>query len=426
MQLSKLVPVRQHFPSRALADVGQSVVHELADSEFAAGLKPGMRVAVSAGSRGITNLAEITRAAVSFLRGRGCEPFIFPAMGSHGGGTAEGQRDVLAKYGVTESAMGCPIVSSLETVGLGHTPEGIEVRVDRAAWESDAVLLINRVKWHTTFDAAIESGLMKMAAIGVGKLHGAQEYHRNIVRMGFEAVIRSVALHVLATGKIAGGLAILEDAHHQTSAVRAVAAQRIEEVEAELLAEAKAGMPRLLFPEIDILIVDEIGKHISGVGMDSKVINRHPYGAVNPWSYLPRILRVYVRELSPKSYGNANGLGMADMISERLYDAVNWETTKVNALTACNLPSIRTPLRARSDAEALRILGAAVGRREISEVTCVWIRNTLELTHILATENLLAGAPDGVKAEGTPQAWEFDGAGNLPAFADMAAGALRA
>jgi len=155
--------------------VGQSVVRELADSDFAAKLKPGMRVAVSAGSRGITNLAEITRAAVSFLRGRGCEPFIFPAMGSHGGGTAEGQRDVLAKYGVTESAMGCPLVSSLETVGLGHTPEGIEVRVDRAAWESDAVLLVNRIKWHTTFDAPIESGLMKMAAIGVGKLHGAQE-----------------------------------------------------------------------------------------------------------------------------------------------------------------------------------------------------------------------------------------------------------
>jgi hypothetical protein len=378
-----------------------------------------MRVAVSAGSRGITNLAEITRAAVSFLRERGCVPFVFPAMGSHGGGTAEGQRDVLAKYGITEAGVGCPIVSSLETVGLGHTPEGIEVRADRAAWEADAVLLINRVKWHTTFDAPIESGLVKMAAIGIGKLYGAQEYHRNVVRLGFEQVIRSVGRHVLATGRIAGGIAILEDAHHQTSDIRAIAAERIEEVEAELLAGAKAGMPRLLFPEIDILIVDEIGKHISGVGMDSKVINRHPYGTPNPWSYLPRILRIYVRELSPKSYGNANGFGMADMISDRLYEAVDWEATKVNALTACNFPSIRTPLRAKTDSEALGILSAAVGRRHPAEVTCVWIQNTLELTDILATENLLAGAPPEIERAGAPVAWELDKSGNLPAFREV-------
>jgi hypothetical protein len=415
------VPVTQHFPDRALPDVAGTVVRELASSELAAKLRPGMRVAVSAGSRGISNLAQITRAAVSFLRERGCEPFVFPAMGSHGGGTPEGQREVLAKYGITEPGVGCPIVSSLETVGLGQTPEGIDVRVDRAAWEADAVLLINRVKWHTTFDAPIESGLVKMAAIGIGKLYGAQEYHRNIVRLGFEQVICSVGRHVLATGKIAGGVAILEDAHHQTCEIRAIPAERIEKVEAELLAGAKAGMPRLLFPEIDILIVDEIGKHISGVGMDSKVINRHPYGTPNPWSYLPRILRIYVRNLSPKSYGNANGFGMADMISERLYEALDWEATKVNALTACNFPSIRTPLRAKTDAEALRILSAAVGRREPSEVTCVWIQNTLELTHILATQNLLADAPPDVECTGSPVDWEWDTSGNLPAFHEVLA-----
>jgi hypothetical protein len=378
-----------------------------------------MRVAVSAGSRGISNLAQITRAAVAFLRERRCEPFVFPAMGSHGGGTADGQREVLAKYGITESGVGCPIVSSLDTIGLGHTKEGIEVRVDRAAWEADAVLLINRVKWHTTFDASIESGLMKMAAIGVGKLHGAQEYHREVVRLGFEQVIRSVGRHVLAAGKVAGGIAILEDAHHQTWRVRAISTERMEEQEAELLAAAKAAMPRLLFPQIDILIVDEIGKHISGVGMDSKVINRHPYGTINPWSYLPRILRVYVRELSPKSYGNANGVGMADVISERLYESIDWENTKVNALTACNFPSIRTPLRARTDYEALRILSAAVGRREPSEVTCVRIQNTLELTRILATENLLVNASPDITCTGAPVDWEWDADGNLPSFGDV-------
>jgi hypothetical protein len=347
----------------------------------------------------------IVNTALRYFRDRGLDPFVVPAMGSHGGGTAAGQRKLLAHYGIADS-----VVSSTEVVSLGRTDEGIEVCIDRAASESDGIVLINRVKWHTTFEAPVESGLMKMAAIGLGKLYGAQEYHMHIVRRGFPDIIRTVGRHVIASGHILGGIAILEDAHHATAEVVAMPAAQIEAEEVELLARVKLWMGKLPFPEIDVLIVDEIGKHISGVGMDSKVINRHPYGAVNPWSWLPRIFRVYVRTLSPESYGNANGLGMADMISEQLYQAVDWETTKVNALTANNMPAIRTPLRAPSDREALRILADSVGRKHPSEVTCVWIRNTLELTDFRATVNLPL---DGLDLTAEPVDWQFDVDGNL-------------
>ena len=423
MQLTPLVPVLQHFPRRGLKDVAQAVRDELESARLEQGLRPGARIAIAAGSRGISNHALIVRATVAYFRDRGFQPFVVPAMGSHGGGTAEGQRKVLAHYGIDEEGVGCPIVSSLDTVPIGVTAEGIEVRVDRTAWESDGIVFINRIKWHTTFDASIESGIVKMAAIGIGKLYGAQEYHRNVVRMGFEAVIRSVGRQVLASGRVLGGVGILEDAHHETAKIAAIPAARMEAEEGELLALVKQWMPRLLFDEIDILIVDEVGKHISGVGMDSKVINRHPYGAVNPWSYLPRIYRVYARELSPQSYGNANGLGMADMISDRLYNAIDWPTTKVNALTANNLPSIRTPLRAATDEQALEILADSVGRRDPSEVTCVWIRNTLELTHIAATANL--PMPAGAEMIGPPVPWPFDEHGNLASVHSvLAAGAV--
>ena len=378
---------------------------QLSLERLEAGLRPGARIALAAGSRGISNIAVIVNTALRYFRDRGFDPFVVPAMGSHGGGTAEGQRKVLAHYGITDS-----VVSSLDVVSLGRTDEGIDVCIDRAAAESDGILLINRIKWHTTFEAPVESGLMKMAAIGLGKLYGAQEYHMHIVRHGFDHIIRTVGRQVIASGHILGGLGILEDAHHATAGIAVMPARRIEAEETGLLATVKSWMGKLPFPEIDILIVDEIGKHISGVGMDSKVINRHPYGAVNPWPWLPRIMRVYVRELSRESYGNANGLGMADMISERLYQAVDWETTKVNALTANNLPSIRTPLRAPSDQDALRVLADSVGRRDPSEVTCVWIRNTLELSEFRATVNLPL---DGLRVLDGPAEWQFDDEGNL-------------
>jgi hypothetical protein len=425
MHLPRLVPVLQHFPSRKLSDVYAAVREELSAAKTGARLPHGSRIAIGAGSRGISNLSTIVRATVAHFREIGLQPFVVPAMGSHGGGTAQGQIDVLAHYGVTEAEVGCPIVSSLDVVTLGTTPEGIETYIDRNAFESDGVFLVNRVKWHTTFDAPIESGLLKMAAIGLGKLQGATNYHRHAVRLGLGEAIRAAGRHVLASGKILGGLAVLEDAHHDTAKVEAVTAARMEQEEEQLLALTRSWMARILFDEVDILMVEEMGKHISGVGMDSKVINRHPWGGVNPWPWAPRILRVYVRDLSPLSYGNAVGIGMADMISERVHEKIDWNVTKVNALAASNLFAVRTPLRAGTDREALEILSKAVGRADASEVTCVWIRNTLELSHIVATENLLpamSGRSD-MKAIGLPCEWEFDGQGNLAGGLDRVAAA---
>ena len=414
MPLPKLIPVRQSFPSYALPDVYTAVREELAAKQMGAQLRPRARIAVGAGSRGLSNLPTLIRAVCDHFREIGAAPFVVPAMGSHGGGTPEGQAEVLANYGVTEAAVGVPIVSSIDVEQLGVTPEGFDVFMDRQAFESDGAFLVNRVKWHTTFEAPIESGLVKMAAIGLGKLHGAASSHKYAVRAGFGPVIRAVGRYALGSGKILGGLAVLEDADHATGKVAALHAAEIETEEERLLEQVRTWMARILFPEVDVLIVDEIGKHISGVGMDSKVINRHPYGGPNLWPWAPKVTRVYVRTLSPQSHGNSVGIGMADMISERLFADIDWKVTKVNAFTASNLAAIRTPVRAASDQEAFEILGRVIGRGRPEEMTAVWIRNTLELTQILATETLLTDdAPAGVTPTGAPKAWDYDEAGNL-------------
>jgi len=425
MNLPRLLPVLQHFPSRKLTDVYAAVREELSSTQTGSGLAPGARVAIGAGSRGVSNISTIVRATAAHFLELGMKPFVVPAMGSHGGATAQGQADVLAHYGITEDSVGCPIVSSLDVVPLGVTAEGVETYIDRNAFESDGAFLVNRVKWHTTFDAPVESGLLKMAAIGLGKLQGATNYHRHGVRIGLGEAIRSGGRHALASGKILGGLAVLEDAHHDTAKVAAVTAARLEQEEEKLLALTRSWMARILFDEVDILIVEEMGKHISGVGMDSKVINRHPWGGVNPWPWAPRIYRIYTRDLSPLSYGNAVGIGLTDMISERLFEKIDWQVTRVNAMAASNLFAVKTPLRAPTDREALELLSKTVGRADASEVTCVWIRNTLELSNIVVTENLLPAMQGRKDMEviGPAAEWEFDGAGNLAGGFDRVAAA---
>src|SRR5579862_1936191 len=282
MEFPRLLTVRQNFPDRAIQDVGAEVRSQLAASGFASRVKPGSRIAIGAGSRGIANIATIVRSAVEFWKEQGCDPYIFPAMGSHGAATAEGQADVLAHYGIHEATMGCPVISSLDVVALGSTTDGIAAFMDRSAYESDGVMLIGRVKWHTDFAGKIESGLFKMMAIGLGKFAGAQRYHTFAYRLGLEHVIRSVGRQVLKSGKILGGLAILEDANHNTAQLTAVPVENMERAEEELLALVKSWMGRIPMP-LDILILDEIGKDISGAGMDTKVVNRSVNGESNPW-----------------------------------------------------------------------------------------------------------------------------------------------
>jgi hypothetical protein len=415
MKFSRLLLVRQNFPDRGLKDIPGEVQRQLASAPFAARLKPGARVAIGVGSRGIANIAVIVGSVVRYWQSLGMQPFIFPAMGSHGAATAEGQASVLAHYGIHEAAMGCPILSSLDVAPLGKTPEGIEAFMDRNAYESDGVMLASRVKWHTDFVGKLESGLFKMMAIGLGKFSGAQKYHTFAMKMGLEQMIRSVGRQVLKSGKMLGGLAILEDANHDTARLCAIGAEEMERREEELLALVKSWMGRIPVKELDVLVVDEIGKNISGAGMDSKVVNRSPWGPCNEWDTAPPIARIFVRGLSPLSYGNAVGIGMADVIADRLVDAIDWNPAYINALTSCCPAVIRMPMHFPTDRECLEKIALTVGKFDTPEVTIARIRNTLELGVLELSENLLPEIERNPAIEilDGPREIEFDAGGNL-------------
>lgn len=356
-------------------------------SGFAARLHPGARVAIGVGSRGIANIAVIVHSVVEYWRNHGMSPFIFPAMGSHGAATAEGQANVLAHFAITEQSMGCPIISRVDVVSLGRTDDGIEVFMDAEAHAADATMIVGRVKWHTTFAGRLESGLMKMMAIGLGKFAGAQKYHTHAQRLGLEHVIRTAGRVVLRSGKMIGGVAIVEDAHHHTAKIEAVGASSMEQRDEENLALAKSWMPKLPC-DLDVLIVDEMGKNISGTGMDAKVTNRGPVCEYNPWPGLPAVQRIFVRDLDPRSYGNAMGIGMADATTERLVRKIDWEATTVNALSS-GIPSrIRVPAQFASDRQGLTWVSATAGKVDASDVSYGWICNTLALDRVAVSENL--------------------------------------
>ena len=409
-----MLPVRQHFPDHRIPDLSGTVQRELAGSGFSARLQPGARVALGVGSRGIANISTIVRSAVDYWKAQNFQPFIFPAMGSHGAATAEGQADVLAHYGIHEATMGCPVLSSLEVVSLGKTNDGIEAFMDRNAYQSDGVMVIGRVKWHTDFAGKIESGLFKMMAIGLGKFAGAQRYHAYAYKMGLEHMIRSVGRQVLASGKILGGLAILEDANHNTGQLTAVPVHEMERKEEELLALVKSWKGRIPMP-LDILMLDEIGKNISGAGMDTKVVNRGVYGDYNPWKEEPRIERVFVRDLSDSSYGNAVGVGMADIVHDRLLRKVDWNATWINSLTATTPAATRAPVHFSTDRECLERISPTVGKLDLPEVTYGWISNSLELGFLKLSENLRDEIRNHPMLEivGPAEELDFDATGNL-------------
>ncbi len=413
MPFPRLIVTRQKFPDRRIPDVAAEVRKQLAASNFAAKLRPGARVAIGVGSRGIHNIATIVRSAVQFWKDQGMQPFLFPAMGSHGAASAAGQADVLAHYGIVESTMGCPVVSQLEVVSLGKTSDGIEAFMDKTAYESDGVMLIGRVKWHTDFAGKIESGLFKMMAIGLGKFAGAQRYHSYAYKLGLEHVIRSVGRQVLQSGRILGGLAILEDANHNTAKLDAVPNEIMEQREEENLALVKTWMARIPM-DLDILILDEIGKNISGAGMDTKVVNRGVNGEYNPWDTAPSFNRIFLRDLSELTYNSAVGLGMADVVTERLVRRTNWEPTYINSLTANTPAAVRTPIHFATDRECIERIAPTVGKLDLAEVTYGWIRNTMELGRLALSENLRGAIESNplLEIEATID-FDFDGSGNL-------------
>lgn len=414
MRIQKVVPVRQDLPDRSLPDVAAEVYRQMQAASWAANVRPGSRIAVGVGSRGIRNIDVIVKAVVDFWKSCDVKPFIVPVMGSHGAATAQGQADVLAHYGIDERSMGAPVASSLDVVPVGTTPEGIAVSMDRLAFESDGVMLCGRVKWHTDFQGALESGIHKMMAIGLGKWEGAKRYHRWALTLGMEQVIRSVGAVVLGTGKMLGGLAILEDARHNTAGVRALGADGMVEEEERLLRLVKSWKADLPGEDVDFLIVDEMGKDISGAGMDTKVVNRGGDGP-NLWSGVPIVRRIFVRDLSRNTYGNAIGMGMADVVHDRLVEQVDYAATWVNALTA-SVPSPGfTPMHFATDRECIERLLPTCGNADTADCTLVWIRNTLELEHAFVSENILPQIADNpaIHVLGEPRKLPFDAAGNL-------------
>ena len=423
MRFPRLLVTRQKFPDRRIADVPAEVEKQLNASGFAARVAPGSRIAIGVGSRGIHNIAVIVRSVVRYWKEKGMQPFIFPAMGSHGAASAEGQTMVLDHYGITEAAMGCPLVSHLDVVSLGKTADGIEAFMDKSAYDSDGVMLVGRVKWHTDFDGKIESGLFKMMAIGLGKFAGAQRYHTYAYNLGLEHVIRSIGRQVLASGKILGGLAILEDANHNTAKLDAVPVEEMEAREESNLALVKSWMGRVP-SDLDVLILDEIGKNISGAGMDTKVVNRDVNGAYNPWPGIPHFQRVFVRDLSELTYNSGVGLGMADIVTDRLVNRIDWEPTWINSLTANTPAAIRTPIHFPTDRECLQRIAPTVGKIDLDAVTYGWIRNSMELGRVALSENLrpVVEANPDLEIEATID-FEFADDGNLVSpFAPIAAG----
>ncbi|MBI5394346.1 MAG: DUF362 domain-containing protein [Verrucomicrobia bacterium] len=414
-QFPRFFRLQQIFDAPSVADPAAATREAMAALPAAKFIKGGMTVAVGAGSRGIANYDVIVRTVCEELKKLGAKPFIVPAMGSHGGATAEGQLDVLAHYGITEAAMGVPIKSSMEVVELGRDPElGFIVYQDRNAAGADAIVVVNRIKPHTDFHGLVESGLMKMAAIGLGKQKGAHQFHQASARMHHDKALLAVGREVLKLSKIVFGIGIVENQSHRTARIAAVPSAAMEREEPKLLEEARRLMPRLPFEEIDLLVVDEIGKNFSGTGLDTNVIRREPHG-----SFLmpgPNAVRaIYLRSLHPDSYGNAVGVGLADFIHDRLLRAMDEKATWVNTITALTPVNARVPMHFPTDREALEVALATSGLPDTRKLKALWIKNTLSCETMLASEAYLEETRGRVepKALGEPEPLAFDERGDL-------------
>lgn len=414
MGFPRMYKIRQKVAQPTLVDIPRAVAKTIKRLPLEGRIKAGMRVAVTAGSRGIAEIAMITRAVVDTLKELGTSPFIVPAMGSHGGATAEGQARILAHYGITEETMGVPICSSMEVVEVGRMPWGLPVAVDRHAFEADGIVAVNRIKPHTSFGGTFGSGLMKMLVIGLGKHKGASLAHKAAVEIGYQRMIPEIARYLLQRLPLLFGVGILENSRHQVAKVEAVLPEELEAAEGRLFQEAKGLVARIPFDFLHLLIVDEIGKEISGTGMDPNVIGRmYMPGEEEPKN--PRYLRILIRDLTAKSGGNAVGMGFADFATRRFADKVDFKVTYTNVLTSFSVIRGKLPIILETDREAIEIALDSIGLTAPEAAKVARIKNTLELEELYASEALLAEveADPHLEIVGGPRLMAFDDAGGL-------------
>jgi hypothetical protein len=382
--LPRVAPVRQRFDRPRLADIEGEITRQITTGGFFSSLKKGQNVAVTAGSRGISNMPLMLRTLVREIRKIGCEPFIFPAMGSHGGATAQGQAEMLQGMGIDEKSVEAPIRSSMETVQIGETDGGLPVYVDAYADKADAIIVVNRVKPHVAFSGPYESGLMKMIAIGVGKQLGADFCHR----MGFGCMaenIPAIAKMTIARKNIVCAVGILENAFHETARIEIMRGTDIERRELELLKAAALLTPRLFFDQLDVLILDEIGKDIAGTGFDTSVAGRYhtPHRTGGP-----QITRMLALDLTEASHGNANGVGILDFTTRRLYEKFRPEHTYPNALTSTVPLSVKMPMVLKNDRQAIQAAVKTCNVEDRDAVRLVRVKNTVALENIWVSEIL--------------------------------------
>lgn len=412
MDLPALTRIRQRFEVEGLADVSGELRRQL----DAAGvpLQPGNRVAIAVGSRGIADIATIVKEIVQWVRTQKAEPFIVPAMGSHGGATAEGQKHVLESLGVTEQHTGARIVSDMDVVELPRGNAPVRVFFDRNAYDADATIAVNRIKVHSDYHGPYESGLMKMLAIGLGKQAQAQAIHTFGIR-GLRDFMPQVARRILACANVVMGVAIVENASDQTKLAQAIPAEQIPDREPNLLDIARANMPALPADELDILIVDKIGKNISGVGMDTNIIGRMMIRG-EPEPDRPNIKTIVARDLTDQSHGNALGIGLADIITRRLFDKIDFDAMYANVRTATFLARANVPIIADDDGEAVALALRCVGPISRDALKIIRIRNTLDLSEMFVSPAVL-DLPDGAAIDVIgPASQLLDDKGQLPPF----------
>ncbi len=382
----KMIKIKQNFPNEHVADIDCAVGEEI--SKLPLPNLKGKRVAVTAGSRGIPNFMECCRAIGRELRARGAEPFVVPAMGSHGGGTAEGQTEVLASLGMTEESLGMPIAATMETVVLGRSPEGVEVNCDANAYGADYIVLCGRVKPHTDFRGPVESGLCKMMVVGLGKHRGAVSFHKTGGIFGMSERLQSSARVFLEKTRVLFAVALIDNAYHQTKRIEAVMPDDVLAREPELLKEAAAAMPKIAFEDIDTLVVDQYGKEISGAGMDPNITGRFLFAPEKHMEGYPYPKKIAILRMTEMSHGNAAGLGIADFVCRKFALELDLGATYTNSLSS-PLCMAKIPMVMNNDTDTIYAAASACGKTEMKDVRIVRIHITLVLDHIWGSENYL-------------------------------------